>query len=284
MPTLLQLKSFLAVVDHGGFTAAGRRLNLSQPAVSRAVASLESELGLPLLRRHRDGVTLTAAGDRAAVHARHAVQHMESMRTEVAALAGQLTGTLRLASLPFSTGTVIAPLLRAFRDAHPRVTVHLLEGSEPEIRSWLDRGAADIGVVSLPAPGLETAMLGVHEMVAVLPADHRLSRLEAVTYADLAAEPFIRSTGGCAAVFTPVAAEVGVELGADFEAHEMTAVIDMVRSGLGVSILPEFPGPTPGIVTRPLVPATTRTLALAVPAAAGPPARALLEQVAARTL
>lgn len=284
MPTLLQLKSFLAVVDDGGFTAAGRRLSLSQPAVSRAVASLENELGLPLLRRHRDGVSLTAAGERAVTHARDAVRHMELMRTEVAALAGELTGTLRLASLPFATGTAVAPWLRAFRDAHPRVTVHLLEGSEPEIRTWLHRGAADVGVVSLPAPGFETALLGVNEMVAVLPTDHRLCGLEAVTYADLAPEPFIRSTGGCSAVFAPVAAEAGVELGADFEAHEMTAVIDMVRSGLGVSILPEPPGPIPGIVTRPLIPATTRTLALAAPAAAGPPARAFLQQVAARTL
>ncbi|WP_131828911.1 LysR family transcriptional regulator, partial [Mycolicibacterium conceptionense] len=160
MPTLLQLRSFLAVVDQGGFTTAAQQLNLTQPAVSRAVAGLEKELGLPLLRRHRDGVTLTAAGERAAEHARHAVSHLELMRTEVAALAGQLTGTLRVASLPFATGTMLAPRLRAFSDEYPGVTVHLIEGSEPEIRDWLERGAADVGVVSLPAPGLEAAELG----------------------------------------------------------------------------------------------------------------------------
>ena len=55
MPTLLQLKAFVAVVDQGGFTAASRRLGLSQPAVSRAVATLEKELGLRLLVRSRDG-------------------------------------------------------------------------------------------------------------------------------------------------------------------------------------------------------------------------------------
>ena len=55
MTTLLQLKSFVAVVDQGGFTAASRRLGLSQPAVSRAMATLEKELGLPLLVRGRDG-------------------------------------------------------------------------------------------------------------------------------------------------------------------------------------------------------------------------------------
>lgn len=185
MPTLLQLRSFLAVVDQGGFTTAAQQLNLTQPAVSRAVAGLEKELGLPLLRRHRDGVTLTAAGERAAEHARHAVNHMQLMRAEVAALAGQLTGTLRVASLPFATGTMLAPRLRAFSDEHRGVTVHLIEGSEPEIRDWLQRGAADVGVVSLPARGLETAELGIDEMVAVLPTGHRLAGLDAVSYAEL---------------------------------------------------------------------------------------------------
>lgn len=285
MPTLLQLKSFLAVADQEGFTAASHTLDLSQPAVSRAVASLERELGLPLLRRHRDGVTLTAAGTRAALHARRALHHIEQMHAEVAELAGQVTGTLRLASLPFATGTVIAPALRAFAAEHPRVTVHLLEGSEPEIRDWLARGAADVGVVSLPAPNLETTVLGSQEMVAVLPVGHRLTDRGAVAYSDLAAEPFIRSTGGCAAVFTPVAEKVGVELGAAFEAHEMSAVIDLVRAGLGVSILPEAGlGAATGIVTRPLLPETSRTLALAVTAGASPAARAFLHQFDARTL
>ncbi|MGV9803331.1 LysR family transcriptional regulator [Mycobacterium sp. NPDC003449] len=284
MPTLLQLKSFLAVVDHGGFTAAGRGLGLTQPAVSRAVASLEKEFGMPLLRRHRDGVELTAAGNRALVHARQAVRHMELMRSEVAALAGRLTGTLRVASLPFTTGTQIAPRLRVFGDEHPLVSVYLLEGSEPEIRGWLADGAVDAGVVSLPAPGLETAALGENEMVAVLPTGHRLSGLDAITYAELATEPFIRSTGGCAAVFTPVAAQLGVELGADFEAHEMTAVIDLVRAGLGVSIVPALPGPMTGIVSRPLIPRTTRRLALATATGAGPAAQAFLRLVGGRTL
>ena len=59
MPTLLQLKSFLAFVDEGGFTAASQRLGMTQPAVSRAVATLEKELGLPLLVRGSGGLSLT---------------------------------------------------------------------------------------------------------------------------------------------------------------------------------------------------------------------------------
>src|SRR4051812_27833892 len=100
MATLLQLKSLLAVVDRGGFTAASQELGMSQPAVSRSIATLEKELGLPLLARQRDGVLPTEAGARALIHAREAVRQLDLMRTEVAAMAGHVTGILRVASLP----------------------------------------------------------------------------------------------------------------------------------------------------------------------------------------
>ena len=282
MSTLLQLKSFVTVVDEGGFTAASRRLGLSQPAVSRAVASLEKELAVPLLVRGRNGLSLTEAGSLALTHAREAVRHLTLMRTEVAALAGEITGTLSVASLPSVTGTLIAPQLRTFTERHPAVTVRLLEGSEQEVRDWLDQGAAEAGVVSLPIKGLDSAVLGEQDMVAVVPADNRLAGWDEVDYVELAKEPFIRSTGGCAEVFTPVARRVGVEFDVAFEAREMSAVLQIVRAGLGVSILPSagLPDLPDGVVKRPLVPKTVRLLGVAVSASASAPARAFLEQIA----
>lgn len=219
MTTLSQLKTFIAVVDQGGFTAASRRLGLSQPAVSRTVATLEKELGLPLFMRRRDGLALTEAGAVALTHAREAVRQLTLMRTEVAGLAGDITGTLSLASLPTATATLIAPQLRTFARRHPAVTIRLLEGSKEEILDWLDQGAAEAGVVSLPSKGLDAAVLGVQEMVAVVPADSRLAFKDIVTYADLAQEPFVRGTGGCADVFMPIARRQGIEFDLAFEAR-----------------------------------------------------------------
>jgi len=282
MATVLQLKSFISVVDEGGFTAAGRQLDLTQPAVSRAVATLEKELGLALLIRGRDGLVLTDAGAVALTHAREAVRHLGLMRSEVAALAGEITGTLALASLPSVTGTFIAPHLRTFTERHPGVAVRLLEGSEPEVLDWLDQGAAEAGVVSLPIKGLDAAPLGEQDFVAVVPADNRLAQWTEVDYAALAKEPFIRSTGGCAEVFTPIARRSGVEFDVAFEAREMSAVLEIVRAGLGVSILPSAGMDVPdGVVAMPLVPKTVRRLGIAVSASASAPARAFLEQIAA---
>lgn len=282
MPTLLQLTSFIAVVDEGGFTTASRRLGLSQPAVSRAVAALEKELGSALLIRGREGLVLTDAGSVAVAHAREAVRHLRSMRSEVAALTGGITGTLALASLPSVTGTFITPHLRTFAERHPGVAIRLLEGSEPEVRDWLDQGAAEAGVVSLPIKGLDAVPLGEQDFVAVVPADSRLAGWAEVGYAELAKEPFVRSTGGCADVFTPIARRSGVEFDVTFEAREMSAVLEIVRAGLGVSILPSAGMDVPDeVVALPLVPKTVRRLGIAVSASASAPARAFLEQIAA---
>src|SRR5262245_50101980 len=128
MATLTQLKTFTEVVDQGGFTAAGRRLGLSQPAVSRTIAALEKDLGLALFVRRRDGLTLTEAGSIALGHAREALRQLTLMRTEVASLAGDITGTLSIASLPTATATLVTPQLRKFAAKHPAVSIRLLEG------------------------------------------------------------------------------------------------------------------------------------------------------------
>lgn len=282
MPTELQLKTFLAVADQGGFTAASRRLGLSQPAVSRAIAALEKELGAPLfIRRRGEGLSLTEAGSVALTHSREAVRQLTLMRTEVASLAGDVTGTLSLASLPTATATFIAPQLQTFAQRHPAVTIRLLEGSEEEVRDWLDQGVVEAGVVSLPVRGLEAAALGDQELVAVVPADNPLAEKRAVNYSDLAPEPFVRSTGGCAEVFMPIAAKLGVEFDRAFEAREIPAALEIVRAGLAVSILPRAGLPwSPGIVLRPLNPATVRRLGIAISASASGPARAFLDQIA----
>lgn len=282
MPTELQLKTFLAVADQGGFTAASRRLGLSQPAVSRAIAALEKELGAPLfIRRRGEGFALTEVGSVALAHSREAVRQLTLMRTEVASLAGDVTGTLSLASLPTATATFIAPQLQKFAQRHPAVTIRLLEGSEEEVRDWLDQGVVEAGVVSLPVKGLEAAVLGEQDLVAVIPADNPLAEKHTVNYSDLAREPFVRSTGGCAEVFMPIAAKLGIEFDRAFEAREIPAALEIVRAGLGVSILPRAGLPwSPGIVLRPLNPATVRRLGVAISASASGPARAFLGQIA----
>jgi DNA-binding transcriptional LysR family regulator len=282
--TLSQLRVLLAVADHGGFTAAAKKIGMSQPAVSRSIASLEEGLGVTLLFRHRDGIALTEAGIRAVAHARETLRHFDLLRTDVAAVSGRVTGTLRLASLPTATGMLVSSHVRVYTEKHPQVQVGLLEGSEQEVRDWLDQGAVDVGVVTLPAPGLRTVPLDTHEIVAVVPTSHRLAREATVNFRAFADEPFIRATGGCTQVFMAAAHDAGIHLDVAFEAWEMSAVLEMVRAGLGITTLPTLglPKDLGSVVTRPLEPRTLRSLAVAVGARASsaPAVRACLDQVA----
>ncbi|MDT0346296.1 LysR family transcriptional regulator substrate-binding protein [Streptomyces litchfieldiae] len=168
------------------------------------------------------------------------MRHFDLVRTEVAAAAGEVTGELRLASLPTATGPLLAPLIGEFTGHHPRVRVRLLEGFDRDVRAWLERGAVEAGVVTLPAPGLDTVELGSDEMLALLPAAHPLAAAPAVTLAELAREPFILSTGGCRSLIRHATREAGVELDVAFEAGELSAIVGMVDSGLGVSIVPSL--------------------------------------------
>ncbi|MBB6552460.1 LysR family transcriptional regulator [Nonomuraea rubra] len=286
--TLAQLRVLIAVAEQGGFTAAAELVGMSQPAVSRAVASLERELGAALFVRHRDGIALTEAGRRALARAREALRHFDLIRADVAAASGQITGELRLASLPSATGTLVARLLRAFTDRYPQVKVRLFEGVDDDIRAWLQRGAAEVGVVTLPAPGLHTAHLSTHDMVSVLPAGDPLAAKAAVHLSDLAGRPFILTTAGCRPLITGAALAAGVSLDIAFEASGPAAILEMVGAGLGVSIVPALglPAGLPGVVTRPLEPGMTRTLALAVPSLedCAPAARAFLDELSAFTM
>lgn len=117
----------------------------------------------------------------------------------------------------------------------------------------------------------------------MVPDGSWLAAKDAVGYADLAKEPFVRGTGGAADVFMPVARKAGVRFDLAFEAREIAAALEIVAAGLGVSILPGAGLPElPGVAVRPLVPRTVRHLGVAVSASASVAARAFLKQVAER--
>lgn len=280
--TFSQLRVLLAVADRGGFTAAAEHVGMSQPAVSRAVGAIEGELGTAVFVRSKDGVALTEAGRLAVARAREALRQFDLLHAEVAAVAGWLTGTLRLASLPSATGTLIAAQMRAFTKRYPQVHVRLFEGTDEEVRDWLSQGVAELGVVTLPAPGFETVLLGTDEMVALLPAEHELGSRATVSFEALSDQEFILSTGGCGPLIMAAARKARASLRVAFEAREQAAILAMVAEGLGVSIVPTLglPSDTGNVVARPLEPRTLRTLALGHLPGVSPAARAFLDQVA----
>lgn len=147
-----ELEHFVAVVEAGSFTAAARRVHLSQPALSASVARLEQALGARLLTRGRGGASLTAAGEALLPHAQAARAAVEDGRQAVAEVEGLRAGLVRVgAGATFAT-YVLPPLLRRFRDLHPGLKLTLREAGNEELIEDLRRGALDLAVVPSGGP------------------------------------------------------------------------------------------------------------------------------------
>src|SRR5688572_8857722 len=189
---LRRLRLFVAVAEHGGFTAAADAVHVAQPAVSLAVRELEQELGASLFTRSRAGARLTAAGDALLGPARQALRDVEHAAAAVAAVTGLVAGQLDLACLPTLAADPVADLVGRFRREHPGVAVRLgapLDGDE--LADAVRSGAAEVGVTDqgTASAGLEEIEIGEQELFAVSPPTRprtarpaylRLDRLEGV--------------------------------------------------------------------------------------------------------
>nr|BFD41971.1 LysR substrate-binding domain-containing protein [Pseudomonas sp. FFPRI_1] len=138
---LHQLQALIAVAEGGGIRAAARGLGLSQAAVTRALRELEDEQGLPLLTRHAGGARLTTAGQILLPHATQIANQLQNAQRDLASLRGETPSRLCVGVTPWLGQTLLAPAVRAFRQALPAVQLELYEGlqavSLPLLRSGL---------------------------------------------------------------------------------------------------------------------------------------------------
>ncbi|MGB8697839.1 MAG: LysR family transcriptional regulator, partial [Thermosynechococcaceae cyanobacterium] len=149
---LSQLRAILAVADVGNFSEAALQLELSQPAISHAIATLEDELGVPLFSRGRRGAVLTPAGEQIVVHARQALHHLNLMKQEANLQKGLHGGHVRIASFRSVATHVLPKVIAQFRDRHPEIGVSIIERLDYcDIEQCLREGRAEIGMTYLPA-------------------------------------------------------------------------------------------------------------------------------------
>jgi DNA-binding transcriptional LysR family regulator len=264
--TLGQLRMLVEVGALGGFSRAARSLRRSQPGVSQAIAALEEELGVTLVRRARARVTLTEAGQRVAGRARAVLDGVEDIRATASAARGIDRGTLRLGVLSSAAAIVLPELTERFQSRHPRLVLRVLRGSDEEVRRWLESGLVDAAVLTLPAAGLLTRELGRDAWWAVLPRMHPLGARHTVTLTELCGHPFILGRGGCEARLLEAIRGEGRALDVRWEVRDLDSLLTLVREGLGVSVLGEgvLPDDSRGLVLRRISPERFRTFAIAV--------------------
>jgi DNA-binding transcriptional LysR family regulator len=241
---LHQLAYFVAVADERHFTRAAKTMHVAQPSLSKQIAALEGELGGALFSRARGNISLTTAGEALLPLARRILADADVARTTVRELMGLEQGRVRLGATPsLSTGLVPA-VLRRFHDRHPDVRLILDEGGSRDLVADLAQGMLDLALIILPLrtsdPALRTIPLLTEPLVAAVPVDHPLADRSTLDVADLRDTALVMFREGydLRAVTLEACRKAGFDPTLTVEGGEMDAVLQMVRAGLGVAIVP----------------------------------------------
>jgi DNA-binding transcriptional LysR family regulator len=280
-PTLAQLELFVALVEAGGFSAAGARLGVSQSSVSHTVKALEQSLGVSLFDRRQSPPALTDGARRLLPHARTMLAASEALRQEVQAERGLKSGVLRIGSFgPSSSLRLLPRLLRAFALKHPGVEVRVEEEADDVIAQWLADRRVELGFITLPEDRFDTVHVASDEYVVVLPEHHPLAAQSTVRARQLDGQPFIASSAGCGDEIAGILARAGAQPRELFRLPQVLSVLGLVQEGLGVSVSVRLalPDSWPGVVYCPFQPVAARHVALAMldRAALAPAAQAFL--------
>jgi molybdate transport repressor ModE-like protein len=262
------LRTMRAIAEAGTISAAARSLGTSQPAISQQVRRLERRLGTALLERVGRGIRLTEAGQVLARHGGAVAAALDAASEEVAALTGLRAGRVRLMSFPSSSATLVPRALALLRDRHPGLHVQLAEAEPPESLVELREGRCDIAV-AFTYPDADTGAPDLEGLVARPLLDDRLwlalpSRLDgARALPELRDETWIAGCPRCRGHLLRLTAAAGYEPEIAYATDDSVAVLGLVAAGLGVALLPGLALEAvarPGVVLRPLEPASVRTV------------------------
>lgn len=263
---LAQLRAFVAVLDEGGFSAAADSLGVSQSAVSHSIATLERALKAPVLLR-QGGPRPTAFGLQILGHARAAVAATVAIDDLVTRRGGAPSGTIRLAAPPSVCQGLLPGMLSRWKADFPKVEITLFEGEDDEVADWLADSTVELAVLVDPPLG-GGVVLGTDAFHALLRRDHPLAEEAHISVADLEEDPFLLSCGGCEPYIREIFRQGRVPFAPTHRIREMGTLLAMVRSGVGVSLVPGLTAAMldTRLVLIPLDQQVTRKLVLSGPA------------------
>ncbi len=238
---IFQLETLIAVAEKGNFSNAALSLEVSQSAVSRAIASLEKELGVPLLLRGRFGARPSLVGERIIAYARKMVQIRERIDYEIYLEKGLEGGRIRIASFRSAATHLLPPVIARFSEQFPQVSLEITEDDPSAVEQALREGQADIGLLPLPrSEEFDTWEIARDEYVVLLPKS--IGYLpDRLTWKDLATFSFILfNYAECTSAVRDHWAQWEQSLRVAYVVREDSTIVSMVAQGLGAAILPRL--------------------------------------------
>lgn len=258
---LRHYRYFLAAAEELNISRASRRLNVSQPAMSRLIRDLEDELGAPLFKRERFGIALTPSGEKLLVYTR---QILDLSNEAIRVLRNQpaQTPTISIGFITSSLGSFFGAALKSIRDAHPDLMVKIHELSPADQTKALHKGQIDIALIGNPCGSIhdefETSVLFELALEAVLPAGHRLAKRKRLNLKELEQDDFIgysdESFPGRNQTIINACRVAGFKPALKYHADSLVEVLTLIGADTGVCLMPAdvISLPHPGTVFLPI--------------------------------
>jgi DNA-binding transcriptional LysR family regulator len=237
---LSQLEVLVAIVDTGNLTEGAEDVGLTQSAVSYSLSRLEAELGVTLLERGRQGVTVTRIGEEVLQHARSILTQVDIIRQKAARERGLSVGKLRFGCVPTVPPRLLTGILRDFQQKYPDIQIVLFDGTPRELMEWLTEGVIDIGTVVAPDSYALAVPFATSEIKLIVSPDHRFAKQAVVPMDSLANETFIGPKADYGVLNTsPGLARIPLPR-FRHEVSTQTTIFAMVRENMGISFMPEM--------------------------------------------
>jgi LysR family cyn operon transcriptional activator len=238
---LRHLRYFVTVADAGSVSRAAIQLRVTQPALSRQIRDLETELGLPLFDRVGRRLQLTAAGDNLLLRTRDILRAADSLREHAGALAGGTTGTLRLGATAQTLESLISGFLVGFRRQWPGIDVRLIEDGGMRLKTRVQRGELHLALGAVPAGDeLRARPLFPVWVLAVMPAKSALARGRTLEVAELDDQPvlLLRRDFASRLRFDAACEAARIRPHVLLEAGDPHSLVSLARGGHGIAIVP----------------------------------------------
>lgn len=239
-----QLLAFKTIVETGGFTKASRQLHLTQSALSHQIKTLETQLGMQVFARIGKRVALTQAGEVLLRYATPVLRQLLEARQTLAQLQEPGYGRLRVSSATYSCYQILPHVLREFHAMYPHVELSVASEYTNRAVEGLLGGELDLGIFVLPpsTEGLHVEPLSQDELVVIVAPSHPWARRQRVQWSDLATQALI-TYNRASETFHQIQRELhdrGVTLKETMEVRHGMAVMEMVKVGLGVALVPRW--------------------------------------------
>ncbi|GLF90669.1 putative HTH-type transcriptional regulator YvbU [Bacillus safensis] len=263
----LQMELIVRISETGSFTKAGEELHMTQPAVSRAVATIETEIGTKLIKRDKkNGLSFTDIGERILITFRTILSELQKVDELVAAEQGLEIGKIHIGAYRTACTRFIPKIIRAMENQYPGLEIKLSEGSVDQVKEWLRSKCIDVGIIIPPDQDFDTVHLLKDQLIVLMHSSHPLYQKETISIPDLQGEDILMGKGGFEVQVHDLFKEYNVTPKVRFETDYIETGLSMIQEGLGITIttkknilsLPDQ------VVFRELKPDTFRDINIAV--------------------